>query len=60
MLRMWADEELPYEWNFGIICPILKKGDPMACSILLLLNIAYKILSYILYISISQNILKDL
>ena len=57
ILHTGADEELPHEWNFGIICPILKKGDPMVCSNysgILLLNIAYKILSYILYICISE------
>jgi hypothetical protein len=51
ILRIWADDELPHEWNFRIICPILKKGDPMTCSNyrgILLLNTAYKILSYIL------------
>ena len=32
ILCIWVDEELPHHWNFGIICPILKKGDPMACS----------------------------
>jgi hypothetical protein len=32
ILRIWADEELIYEWNFGIVCPTLKKSDPMACS----------------------------
>jgi hypothetical protein len=32
ILRIWVDEELPHDWNFGIICPILKEGDPMAYS----------------------------
>jgi len=57
VLRIWTDEELPYEWNFEIICPILKKDDPMVCSNyrgILLLNIAYKILSYILYVCLSE------
>ena len=56
ILHIWADEALPYKWNFGIIYPILKKGDPTACSNyrILLLNIAYKILSYILYVRLSE------
>ena len=31
-LRIWVNEELPHEWNFCIICPVLKKGDPVTCS----------------------------
>jgi len=63
ILCIWVDEELPHDWNFGIICPILKKGDPMACSNyrgssnyrgVLLLNTAYKILSYIIYARLSE------
>jgi hypothetical protein len=57
ILRIWADEELPREWNFGIICSVLKKGNPMACSNcrgITLLNTAYKILSYILDVRLSE------
>jgi sorting nexin-29 len=57
ILSISANEELPHECNFGIICPILKKGDPMTCSNyrgISLLNTAYKILSYIIYVRLSE------
>jgi len=57
ILRIWADEELPHEWSFRIMCPVLKKGDPMACSNyrgILLLNTGYNILSYVLYVRLSE------
>jgi sorting nexin-29 len=49
---IWAVEEMPKEWNLSIICPVLKKGDPLICSnygAISLLNVAYKILSNVLY-----------
>ena len=57
ILHIWVDEELPHDWNFGIICPVLKKVDLMACSNyrgILLLNTTYKILSCIIYAHLSE------
>jgi len=28
IFRIWVDEELPYEWNFRIICPNLEERRP--------------------------------
>jgi sorting nexin-29 len=40
------------EWRIGIICPLLKKGDPMQCANyrgITLLNTTYKVFSKIVY-----------
>jgi len=58
ILGIWGNEELPQDWNFGIIiCANLKKGDPMTCSNyrgISPLNTAYEILSYITYVRHSE------
>lgn len=47
--HIWEKEELPESWNVVMICPIHKKYDIQICNNdrrIVLLNVAYKVLSY--------------
>jgi hypothetical protein len=52
IVKIWINEIIPEEWNFGIICPTHMKEDVMTCSNcrgISLLCTTYKIFSNILF-----------
>jgi hypothetical protein len=30
--KIWIEEEIPREWEEGLICPIYKKGGHLMCE----------------------------
>jgi len=62
---IWNNEQVPWQWNEGIICPVYKKGDRQNCNNyrpITLLNIAYTIFDILLnkrWMENIQNKLED-
>ena len=52
IVQIWNEERIPLSWVEALICPIYKKGDVQNCENfrgISLVNIAYKVLSIVLY-----------
>ena len=56
---IWNNEQLPQQWNEGVICPVYKNGGRLNCNNyrpITLQNIAHKIFDILLNKRLIQNI----
>ena len=56
---IWNNEQLPQQWNEGIIGPVYKKGDRLNCNNyrpIKLINITYKIFATLLNKRLIENV----
>jgi hypothetical protein len=50
--KAWTSETLPRSWTKGVLCPVYKKGDKLACKNyrgICILSVTYKVFAKILY-----------
>jgi hypothetical protein len=58
IVQIWNEERIPPRWAEALICPIHKKSDVRNYENsrgISLVNIAYKVLSYVLYGKLKPN-----
>ena len=62
ILKIWRKEEIPMDWDTGIIIPVHKKGDKSVCGNyrgITMLSVCYKVLTIIIKEKLEPYIVYD-